>query len=256
VWKGPAILAAPEGAARLLDFCRAESINEVYISALDHGKFSDSASVGRLITLLHHSGIRAEALLSSENADEPGKHRDTLLEHVRSVVEFDQSHPSARFDGIHLDIEPQQRAENKGAGNLRFLPGLVEAYRAVRSVAEPAGLTTNADIQNKVLKGSLSERRALLQSLPRLTLMLYELGGGGSAEQQANSLRAASRKFLEMTYNGLQDPGLATLVVGLRTPDYGALLPGMLKVLEDSNATDPHYAGWARHAYNDMLTQR
>jgi hypothetical protein len=103
-----------------------------------------------------------EALLSSADADEAGKHRDTLLDHVRGIVQFNQKHSADRFDGIHLDVEPQQRPENKGAGNLRFLPGLADAYRAVRAVAEPAHLTVNADIQNKLLKGSLAERRLLL----------------------------------------------------------------------------------------------
>ena len=73
------------------------------------------------------------------------------IQRVRAVVEFNRGH-TERFDGIHLDIEPQQRPENKGPGNLVFLPGLVEAYREVRALAEPAQLTVNADIQNKLLK--------------------------------------------------------------------------------------------------------
>lgn len=126
----------------------------------------------------------------------------------------------------------------------------------MRALAEPAGLTINADIQNKVLKGSADERRLLLQSLPRLTLMLYELNGaepGGSAGQQAATLREASRRFLDLAYGGLHDPGLAKLAIGLRTPDYGELLPGMLGMLDASNGNDPHYLGWARHSYNDVM---
>jgi len=42
-------------------------------------------------------------------------------------------------------------------------------------------------------------------------------------------------------------------VIGLRTPDYGELLPEMLKAVDDANRTDPHYLGWARHSYNDYL---
>ena len=45
-----------------------------------------------------------------------------------SIQTFNQKHPGERFDGIHLDIEPQQRPENKGSGNLGFLAGLVNAY--------------------------------------------------------------------------------------------------------------------------------
>ena len=255
VWKGPAVLAAPQGAERLRDFCRAQAISEVYLSVLSGGALDEPAAVSRLIGRLHGADVRVEALLSSTDADESGKHRDTLLAHVRLVLAFNQQHPGSRFDGIHLDIEPQQRPENKGTGNLRFLPGLVAAFRDVRALAEPAGLTVNADIQNKLLKGGIEERRTLLESMPRLTLMLYELGGahGGGSQARVEQLRNASRMYLDMAYAGLERPGLATLMIGLRTPDYGEQLPEMLKVLDEANSADPHYAGWARHSYNDVL---
>jgi hypothetical protein len=254
VWKGPAILTAPQGAERLRDFCRAERINEVYISALSHGELENVAALTTAIELLHRSNVRVEALLSSTDADQAGKHRDRLLDHVRAIAKFNQQHPGSRIDGIHLDIEPQQRAENKGAGNLGFLPGLAAAYRDVRALAEPAGLTVNADIQNKLLKGSADERRQLLQSLPRLTLMLYELNDakGRRFDEEAATLRAASRRFLDMAYDGLHDPGLAQMVIGLRTPDYAEMLPRMLESLDEANGTNTHYLGWARHSYNDV----
>jgi hypothetical protein len=255
VWKGPAILATPQGAGQLRDFCRTQGINEIYLSVLDHGELHDGAALSALIALLHRSGVRVEALLSSTDADEPGKHRDTLLARVRLILGFNQQHPGSRFDGIHLDIEPQQRPENKGAGNLRFLPNLAAAFRDVRALAGPAGLTLNADIQNKLLKGSIDERRTLLESAPQLTLMLYELDAahGGGSDARTEQLRSASRSYLDMAYAGLERPGLATLIIGLRTPDYGEQLPRMLGVLDESNGANPHYAGWARHSYNDVL---
>jgi hypothetical protein len=256
VWKSSSVLEAPQGAARLLHFCQSEGINEVYVSVSPLGDASMESRLVRLIPLLHRSNMRVEALLSSVDADEPGSHREKLLDHVQEIIRFNQRHPTQKFDGIHLDIEPQQRPENKGQGNLRFLPGLVDAYRAVRAQAEGARLTVNADIQNKVLKGNLAERRMLLSSLPRFTLMLYELSSpndGESAETKTEKLRAASQKFLAMAYDGLGDSNLAKMVIALRTPDYGALLPGMLKTLDDANHSNPHYQGWARHSYNDSL---
>jgi hypothetical protein len=248
---------SPADAEKLRDFCRAQGVNEVYISVSDHGDMSGIGRFSGLIDLLHRSSIRVEALLSSENADEPGKHREKLLDHVRQIVQVNQSHPKNRFDGIHLDIEPQQRLENKGPGNLRFVPGLVETFRAVRATAEPSGLRVNADIQNKLLKGDLAERSMLLSSLPRLTLMLYEISSptdGDDLEKKAEKLRASCQKFLDMAYEGVREPNLAKMVIGLRTPDYGADLPKMLKTLDDSNGANPHYAGWARHSYNDTLS--
>ena len=228
----------------------------MYVSVSPLGDASMEGRLVRLVALLHRSNIRVEALLSSIDADEPGSHREKLLDHAQEIIRFNQRHPTQKFDGIHLDIEPQQRPENKGQGNLRFLPGLVDAYRAVRAQAEGARLTVNADIQNKVLKGDLAERRMLLSSLPRFTLMLYELSSpndGESVETKTEKLRAASQKFLAMAYDGLGDSNLAKMVIALRTPDYGALLPRMLETLDDANHSNPHYQGWARHSYNDSL---
>jgi hypothetical protein len=256
VWKGPSVLQGAHDDEMLRDFCNSGGINEVYVSISSHGEPMSDPRVSQLIELLHRSHIRVEALLSSENADESGKHREKLLDHVREIILFNQKHPNARFDGIHLDIEPQQRPENKGPGNLRFLPGLVEAYRDVRAVAEPARLTVNADIQNKLLKGDLAQRRILLSSLSRLTLMLYELSSpndGQTIEQKIEKLEASSKKFLDMAYEGLNDPNLARMIVGLRTPDYHESLPKMLTTLDNANLANSRYIGWARHSYNDSL---
>jgi hypothetical protein len=258
VWKGPSVLESARSAEPLRDFCQAEGINEVYVSVSERGQMMTEASMSRMIETLHRASIRVEALFSSENADEGGTHLEKLVERVQTILQFNQKHPQERFDGIHLDIEPQQRPENKGAGNLRFLPGLVEAYRAIRRLAEPAGLTVNADIQNKLLKGTLDQRRTLLSVLPRLTLMMYEVSGPNdqdSIERKSEKARAASEKFLDMAYEGLGDTQLAKMVIALRTADYGGLLPTVLKALDEANRTNPHYLGWARHSYNDSLPE-
>ena len=253
VWKNAPVLQTPRATETLRDFCQSRGINEVYLSAASE---PEENRVTRLIAILHRSGIRVEALLSSEDADLPGKHREKILAGVAKIVQFNRTHPADRFDGIHLDIEPQQRPENKGAGNLKFLPGMVEAYREVRAQAEPNGLTVNADIQTKLLKGNLAQRTTLLSALPRLTLMLYELsrpGDGDSVERKMERLRSESRNYLDLAYAGLGPAKLAQLVIAIRTPDYGELLPAMFRSLDQAYATNPHYCGWALHSYGDFL---
>lgn len=256
VWKADAVLHAAQAARGLLAFCRAETINEVYLSMSPQEMKSDDKAIGHLIEQLHGANISVEALVSSTTADMGGKARANLMEHVRAVLRFDELHGDERFDGIHIDIEPQQRPENKGEGNLQFLPGLIDTYHEVRVLAEPRGLTLDADIQGKLLKGDLAQRRSLLGALPRLTLMMYELTtpiDGKSAEEKAAQVRDASHTFLAHAYQGLSDPGLARLTVALRTADYGKLLPQMLQALDAANAANPHYLGWARHSYNDVV---
>jgi hypothetical protein len=259
VWKSPDVLRAPHAAEKLAQFCRTEGITEVYVSISAKSFESEKPALAHAIASLHRERVRVEALLSSTEADEPGKHRESLVAHAQEIVEFDREHAAAGFDGIHLDVEPQQRPENKGPGNLRFLPGLAEALRNVRDVAQPAGMTVNADIQNKLLKGSLAERRMLLTSLPRVTLMMYELSSpsdGDTVEQKAAKAADASRKFLEMAYDGLDRAQVAKMSIALRTTDYGDSLPRVLAALDDADRANPHYLGWARHSYNDALKGR
>ncbi len=259
VWHSQTALRAPHSVDALLKFCESESVNEVYVSvaAAPHTlAVLDEAQVAHLIGLLHRSNIRVEALLSSANADEPGKHRDKLIGRVQGIVRFNQQHPRGQFDGIHLDVEPYQRPESKGPGNLRFLPDLVNTYRAVCALARPAGMIVNADIPGKYLKAEIGGRRMLLSAVPRLTLMLYELTSpddGESARQKTEKLQAAAQKLLEMAYQGLDNADLARIGIALRTSDYGDLLPDMFKTMDEKLRGNPHYLGWARHSYNDIL---
>ena len=102
----------------------------------------------------------------------------------------------------------------------------------------------------------VEQRRTLLRSIPRVTLMLYELSSpddGATLAQKLEKLRERDRELLDAAYQGLADEGLAKMAIALRTPDYGPLLPKMLASLDEVNRGDPHYLGWARHSYNDSI---
>jgi hypothetical protein len=254
VWKTATVLDAPQAAQSLRDFCAAGDINEVYASFSARQSESDEARLVACIDLLHHANVRVEALLSSTDADEPGKPRDRFLGHIAEILDFNQRHAGDRLDGIHLDIEPYQRPENKGPDNLRFVPDLVQTYRAVSAAGAADNLPVDADISFKILKADLDQRRQLFSSIRRVTLMLYELSSpedGQSPQDKSEKLRKSAEKYLDMAYAGLDDPHLAKMSIALRTADYLDQLPGMLKLLDDSFRDNPHYAGWARHSYND-----
>jgi hypothetical protein len=257
VWKTADVLAKPGSSEALRDFATANEINEIYVSVSSRDRLAEGSPVVALIGLLHRSHIRVEALLDSVDSDKAGEPREAFLAKARAIVQFNERQPpETRFDGIHLDIEPHQRAENKGAGNLQFLAGLIETFRGVHAIAAPAHLTVNADIPNKVLKGDAAQRQALLTSVDRLTLMLYELTSPekpGTNEAKAAQLQRATERYRTMTYEGLDDPHLAGMVIALRTADYETRLPAMLQSLDTNQGAKPHYLGWAWHAYNDLL---
>jgi hypothetical protein len=259
VWKSPTVLAQANAADKLAGFCQENGISEIYISVNGSMDTTGQSRLDRMIDILHTAKIRVDAMFSSTDADEGGAHLQKLLAEVSAIESFNQSHPQQRFDGIHLDIEPQQRPENKGTGNLTFLPGLVNAYAQVKQLAAKGNLTVNADIQTKLLKGDPDQRKMLLTSLPAVTLMLYELSSptdGQSVDAKAAKLQSESQKYLQMARSGLETSQLARISIGLRTPDYGDLLPQMLKALDEANGANPMYGGWARHSYNDVMGQQ
>src|SRR5580693_3920094 len=79
VWKSSSVLQAPAAAQALDQFCRASAITEIYVSVPSQYSALDELHLAQLITQLHASGVRVEALLSSTNADEPGAPRTKLL---------------------------------------------------------------------------------------------------------------------------------------------------------------------------------
>jgi len=257
VWESPTVLAQANAAENLGAFCQANGISEIYISVNGSMDTTGQSRLDDLIGVLHTAKVRVDALFSSTDADEGGAHLQKLLSEVSAIESFNQSHSQRRFDGIHLDIEPQQRPENKGSGNLTFLSGLVSAYTQVKELAAKGGLAVNADIQTKLLKGTLDQRRMLLTSLPGMTLMLYELSSptdGQTEDAKAAKLESESQKYLQMAASGLDASQLARISIGLRTPDYGDLLPQMLHILDAANGANAMYGGWARHSYNDVLS--
>ena len=68
----------------------------------------------------------------------------------------------------------------------------MNTYRAVAALASKEGMAVDADIPNKYLKGEIGERRMLFSSVPRLTLMLYEIS---AARRTARALRKRPRNF-------------------------------------------------------------
>ncbi len=88
---------------------------------------------------------------------------------------------------------------------------------------------------------------------------MYELSSpndGQTPAQKADKAVKESEKYLAMAYDGLSARRVASMAIALRTPDYGELLPQMLKALDEADRTNPHYLGSARHSYNDVLKEQ
>lgn len=113
VWEAPPIIANEAKEDEFLAFCSRNGITAVYL-ALDSDSTPDAprlqiSTPGRyqaFLTRAHSKRLRVEALTGTpEWAAE--KYHARALEAVDAVLDFNRRvPPAARFDGIHLDIEP------------------------------------------------------------------------------------------------------------------------------------------------------
>lgn len=245
VWRTSEVLADPAEPQALLDLCRARGLNEVYLSIPGSGPgggpgggppLLQDARLPRLLQALAAAGIRAEALLGQARWYQPAE-RGALLALIEAVGAWNRAGPG-RFTGVHLDIEPHQLLENKGPGNLGFLPDLIATFAAARAAAAAHGLPLSADVPRKLLKASPADWAALTAACPRLLWMLYELPGHADA-------------ILRLARRALQRGG-AQVVVAVRVPDHGALLPEVLAAVEAGLSPEPGYGGWAIHDYRGL----
>jgi len=171
--------------------------------------------------------------------------------------------------GLWIWKSPTVLEKPRGAETLRDFcksEGINEVYVSVSGRSEASEESQLAPLI-ALLHRSNIRVEALLSSVGadeageyRETLLRYvreyersSPGDGESVEQKAEKVKKASQKYLDLAYDRLSDGNLARMAIALRSPDYGELLPQMLKKIDDSNRANPHYLGWARHSYNDDL---
>jgi len=230
VWHTADLLRDPSAANTLRAFCAATGVTEIYLS-VPQAALADARLPG-LVSMLRRGGLRVEALMG-----EPGWYRAAmrarLLDRIAQIGRFNGAHPEARFAAIHLDIEPHQLPQNKGAENLGYLPELTETLAAARLAATRAALDIAADLPRKLLRAPLGDGVALARACPRLVFMLYDLPPGVDPA-------------------ALVKPALAwkgDILVGIRHADHGDGTRTVAERIEQSLARTPGFAGWAVHDY-------
>jgi hypothetical protein len=242
VWKTAALLDESSGAATLVDASRAMDVNELYVAVTL--AWLDDARVPAFVGGLRAAGLRVEALMGDAVWYQPAK-RAHMLTLIDAVAAYNARNREARFDAIHLDVEPHQLAINQGPDNRAYLSDFIACLHVARERAASAGMSVSADVPRKVLSGSAAERRALAEAVPRLFLMLYELRNRDAASAHAELART-SASAVRAAYEG-SDASVGTMIVGLSVRDYGERLPEMLRAIDEANGADARYGGWAIH---------
>ncbi|HJZ88328.1 MAG TPA: TolC family protein, partial [Polyangia bacterium] len=231
VWHTADLLPKPAAAGSLRAFCAATGVTEVYLS-VPKTILSDPR-LPALVATLRRGGLRVEALMG-----EPGWYRASaraaLEARIAAIGSFDAAHPEARFAAIHLDIEPHQLAQNKGAENLGYLPEFIETLAVAHLAATRAGMDLAADLPRKLLRASLASGQALVRACPRIVFMLYDLPPG---VDPAGLVKSA------LGWHG-------EILVGIRHADHGDGTRAAGERIENALARTPGFAGWAVHDYD------
>lgn len=157
VYKTETIVSSQEEQAQLFAFCQERQITDlfwqVHFEKLPTG--SARLKAGPLDALFlkaaHSQKIRLHALMGDPSHTLSAKH-DRVLASVDALISYNQENtPDARFDGLHLDIEPHGLTEWKKAdlsAKCRLITQFVEVHAKVAKRLDTAatGLVFGTDI--------------------------------------------------------------------------------------------------------------
>lgn len=152
VWETAPLLGDVGERRVFFEFCKAHGINVVGMQIATRGTGADRQLDARaewtaLITEAHRRQMRVHALDGDPKFARAAQH-GTVLSIVNAVVAYNASvAPAARFDGMHLDIEPQALPEWKDPkARERLLAEYLEVNQGAAARARPAGLLYGVDI--------------------------------------------------------------------------------------------------------------
>ncbi|MDP9268623.1 MAG: hypothetical protein M3P27_09925 [Acidobacteriota bacterium] len=107
------VASDPERRDDLIAFCRQRGINVLFLHVLPEELSVRSADFRAFLTQAHEQGFKVQALAGAPEWVFADK-RERLSGFLAAVLKFNQEGPAeARFEGIHLDVEPYDTAEWK-----------------------------------------------------------------------------------------------------------------------------------------------
>lgn len=243
VWGAAARLAEADGASTLLATCEELGITEVYLGVTE--RVLADARLPDLMSALAHQGIRVEALMGDAVWYRP-ESRPSMIALIERVAAYNARFPSARFEGLHLDVEPHQIPENKASRG--WVPALVETLREADTAGARHGLEVSADLPRFILQGP--HRKEIARAVARVFVMLYEL-----RDRSEGALAEASQRVLRDVFDA-NPAERGRIVVGLQATDYPSDLAQMLRVVDGANGPSAHYGGWAVHDESSFRSLR
>jgi Carbohydrate binding domain 30 len=159
VWNTAKLLdpAHQDELERFLQFCSSQGVHDVFLSlgireqdrnGAPHFDLKDPEGYRAFLERAHKAGLEVEALAGTPEWAAAAHHAQALAA-IDTVIEFDRAAPAtARFDGVHFDVEPYSLV---GYADPAFRPQLLEEFlgmvaKCVARTRTAPGLRFSCDV--------------------------------------------------------------------------------------------------------------
>lgn len=190
LWNTAAVLDDADR-QEFLTFCKVTGINQVFL-AVNHELTSDGKQLRlrELVTQLHRHGVAVSALFGTPEWVFRRNHAN-LLRRIEFIRKYNAgAEPEARFDAIHLDIEPHA-LEVWQSQRLRLLRKLAETLALVRAQAPP-DLPLEVDLPTFYHKIDTTALAQIIRAADLVTIMAYERSDAASLLKSIDAIVAAT----------------------------------------------------------------
>lgn len=270
IYKTDAIMASEVEQAELFEFCRERKITDlfwqVHFSPIDVRPclLENTGRNREFLRAAHDHALRVHALTGDPSHTRRAKH-SRVLDMTDALIEFNKSSPpEARFDGLHLDVEPHGLPQWKGAdvgAKCALLTEFVELHHlvAVRLRDRDPAILFGSDVvfwlDKKNSDGSAAypvtfrgiesdAAKHLLGVVDNVAIMSYR-----NTTEGRNGILSLVAKTINHA-----DTTSARVFVGVKMADIGPEMESFfgrtesemmnaLKIVDDTFAGHPGYAG-------------
>lgn len=241
VWGASELLGNEEYEAFFISFCRTKGIKKVFFSI--NKQLSDSLiqnpAVAKFIVRLHQRDIKISALLGENSYIYP-THREKLIRNLQNILSYNSmNEKEARFDAVHLDIEPHTLKEWE-TNKRELLNMLAETLtEAKRVISAGEGLQMEVDIPVFYDSVDRSILRKIIETADIVTIMAYE-------RKQYDEVIEAVKTEAEEAVKAGKD-----IIIGLNAKDFSeeAEMEELITKTGNRLSGIPSFAGFGIHDF-------
>ncbi|MEE9200176.1 MAG: TolC family protein [Candidatus Brocadiales bacterium] len=247
VWDVKGVVESDEKEDFFVSFCKAKGIERVFLSVnrLMAETLTQNTDISNLITKLHRDNIKVSALFGDNVWVYPGR-RGRLINRIQTIVAYNVARGRrARFDGIHLDIEPHTLRE-WDAKKQELLNMLLETYEVAKAQisADSSGLLLEVDIPVFYEKTDPVVLKKIAETVDIMTIMAYKRK---TPEKVVGAVQAEMDAVIESGKG---------IIVGLNAKDFSdeARLEELIVKVGDRLSVERSFLGFSIHDFDSYRT--